>query len=205
LILTYTYTENGLQPIPHTDLLMRTVAPGHTHDNENLQDTDCWRTCQNLRKLDRELTKDMTSSDIECYETLLSVSSVTMGGGFGSASNYSKWRLVSSYLLFTNKPASTTQTRGSGVFLLLIPQTWPSLILLNQGLAILHNRGNFLYTDRTYPVVQADGPGSKIKEPIGTKEGRKRDEIEIRGYDFFLSLTISVLTGVGQNLPPTTH
>ena len=103
-----------------------------------------------------------------------------------------------------SNPAFTTQTRGSGVFFLLLIPTWPSLIILNQGLAILL-RGNFLYTDRTYPVVQADGPGSKIKEPIGTKEGRKRDEIEIRGYDFFLSLTISVLTGVGQNLPPTTH
>ena len=123
-----------------------------------------------------------------------------------SDANYSKWRLVSSYPVFTNKPASTSQTRGSGNFLLSIPQTWPSLILLNQGLAILPG-GEILYnTDRIDPIAQADGPGNEInEEPKGTKEGRKRDEIEIRGYDFFRSLTISVLTGVGQNLPPTTH
>ena len=91
---------------------------------------------------------------------------------------------------------SSSQREGSGVFITqFLPNNPASLNNIRfQELAILPG-GEILYnTDRIDPVAQADGPGNKIKELETTKESRERDESEIRGYDFFLSLTRSVFT-----------
>ena len=110
--------------------------------------------------------------------------------------------MVFSYHILTNKPASTSQRGRSGVFFLtsFLPEHTASPNNIQfQELAILPG-GEILYnTDRIDPVAQADGPGNEIKELETTKESRERDESEIRGYDFFLSLTRSVFTtGAGK-------
>ena len=99
---------------------------------------------------------------------------------------------------------SSSQREGSGVFFLtsFLPEHTASPNNIQfQELAILP-RGEILYnTDRINPVAQADGPGNEIKELETTKESRERDGSEIRGYDFFLSLTRSVFTtGAGKTL-----
>ena len=96
---------------------------------------------------------------------------------------------------------SSSQREESGVFITqFLPNNPASPNNIQfQELAILPG-GEILYnTDRIDPVAQADGPGNEIKELETTKESRERDESEIRGYDFFLSLTRSVFTtGAGK-------
>lgn len=98
---------------------------------------------------------------------------------------------------------SSSQREGSGVFITQFLPNNPasSNNIQFQELAILPG-GEILYnTDRIDPVAQADGPGNQIKELETTKESRERDGSEIRGYDFFLSLTRSVFTtGAGKTL-----
>ena len=107
--------------------------------------------------------------------------SVFTTGAGKTALDYSKWR--------------------SGEFTHFFPNLASSNNIQFQELAILP-RGEILYnTDRINPVAQADGPGNEIKELETTKESRERDGSEIRGYDFFLSLTRSVFTtGAGKTL-----
>ncbi len=96
---------------------------------------------------------------------------------------------------------SSSQRRGAGVFIThVLPNNLASSNNIQiQGLAILPRREILYNTDRIDPVAQAHGPGNEIKELKTTKESRERDENEIRGYDFFLSLKISVFTtGAGK-------
>ena len=97
------------------------------------------------------------------------------------------------------------QRGRSGEFTHFFPNLASSNNIQFQELAILPG-GEILYnTDRIDTVAQADGPGNEIKELETTKESRERDEKEIRGYDFFLSLTRSVFTTGAGKTASTTH